>query len=227
MSGITKACLTLVASAVLVITMATPVAAAERDPGPPQIVGVPDSTPAEPDAPTIPSGDFTLDAPAPAAPRQLTARVHPLDLEHLDFDALEVVERDQFSTVYRLPTGGRIAVLGDAPVNVERDGEWVETNTQLERTADGWGVDDHPLAPEFPTRSDDAVTVSNGDDQLSWRLLGADTSPAPSRCGGMARRERHATVFGAIYPITSAAQGQCNIWEECAGYEGGGYTQCM
>ncbi|MGE3191858.1 MAG: hypothetical protein AB7K08_00140 [Microbacteriaceae bacterium] len=40
MSGITKACLALVGSAVLVITMATPVAAAEPDPGPPQIVGV-------------------------------------------------------------------------------------------------------------------------------------------------------------------------------------------
>lgn len=210
MSGITKACLALVASAVLVITMATPVAAAERDPGPPQIVGVPESTPAEPEAPTIPSGDFTVDAPAPVAPRQLTARVHPLDLEHLDFDTLEVVERDQFSTVYRLPTGGRIAVLGDAPVNVERDGEWVEATTQLERTADGWGVDDHPLAPEFPTRSDDAVTVSNGDDQLSWRLLGADDVPGsvPMRRDGTTGALRYRDAVGGsdlLYDVNSSA----------------------
>src|SRR5690606_37989427 len=126
--------------------------------------------------PQLPEGDFAVDASQNAAkPVGASARVtQPVDMASLDIDALPVLERDEFTTTYELPDGRRLAALGEAPLNVEVDGEWVPVDEKLARVVGGWEAAEHPLAPEFSQRSGgDVVTVKSDDYSLSWRLLGA------------------------------------------------------
>lgn len=174
-----RSSIAVLASTVLVATMAAPVAAAEVE-NPvdlSKVLPAPASTPAQALDPQVPVGDFAVDETSSTAklvgvPR--TAKPEPLDLSGLDLDSLEVVSRDEFSTVYELPNGLKLAAVGQSPLNVEVDGDWVPVDEKLDRVVGGWKAEEHPLAPEFAQRSGGEVaTVSSGDYTLSWRLLGA------------------------------------------------------
>jgi RHS repeat-associated protein len=168
------------ASSVLVVTMVTPSAAqpvvVQADPDLSVVLGAPTSTPAKALKPQLPEGDFAVEASRNvASPVGASARVdRPLDLASLDFDALPVVGRGEFSTSYQLDDGLKVAVISDAPANVRSGGEWVPVDTKLERKVGGWEAVDHPLSPEFAQRSGgELATVTDGEVSLSWRLLGA------------------------------------------------------
>jgi len=86
-----------------------------------------ESTAAGPVTPSVPEGDFSLDRVPIAVEMPSRSFMRPLrvDLEKVDLDDLEVVDRDRFSTTYDGPLGTSIVVLGEIPQNVEIDGEWV------------------------------------------------------------------------------------------------------
>ena len=147
------------------------------------VLTAPDSTPAEPVAPTIPAGDFTSDA-ASLPPVQTTQSIvdllkarpdeTPVDLDSLDLDALPVTNRDEFSTTYNIAGPQNLMILGQVPVNAKVDGQWVPIDTDLTRSEDGWVDEEHPLSPEFSrTSGGDVVQVTNEDSEMSWRLIGA------------------------------------------------------
>ncbi|GMA89953.1 hypothetical protein GCM10025869_04820 [Homoserinibacter gongjuensis] len=104
--------------------MVTPSAAqpvvVQADPDLSVVLGAPTSTPAKALKPQLPEGDFAVEASRNvASPVGASARVdRPLDLASLDFDALPVVGRDEFSTSYQLDDGLKVAVISDAPANV-------------------------------------------------------------------------------------------------------------
>ena len=166
----------VIASAVLVVTVVTPVHAEEVPPPPVDVLAAPASTPAEPLKPQVPTGEFSVEAPAEAAqPVGASARVaKPIDFANLDLASLSVLERDEFTTTYELPNGLRLAAVSEVPLNVRVDGEWVPADDKLARVVGGWEAAKHPLAPEFSQSSaGDVVTVTSDDYSLSWRLLGA------------------------------------------------------
>lgn len=176
-----RSCLAVVVSLVLVVTLVTPASAGEEsaqaDPDLSVVLPAPESTPAEVPAPQLPSGDFSTGevSRGPKLFRVATkVRMEPLDLSKLDIESLQVVSRDEFSTVYSLGDGRRLAALSDAPSNVRSEGSWVPIDTRMERVVGGWRVEDHPMSPVFSQRAGgEVVTVSSGDAELSWRLLGA------------------------------------------------------
>lgn len=149
-------------------------AVADEDAG--SLLPAPVSTPAEPVTPTIPEGEFTVDPlpvsePVESGPEPLPEQVVPGDLESGEGT---VVSRDEFSTMYELADGRQVAVLGQVPLNVEADGEWVPADGKLTRVVGGWEAREHPLAPEFSQRSDgEIVSVSADGYSLGWSLLGA------------------------------------------------------
>ncbi|MBA4248638.1 MAG: hypothetical protein C0444_10150, partial [Microbacterium sp.] len=140
-----------------------------------------ESSPAEAVAPTVPEGDFGLDR-LPALidlPARSFTRPMKIDLDKINLDDREVVDRDRFSTTYEGPRGTSIAVLGETPQNVEVDGEWVATDDSLNRNTSGWQADLHPLAPEVSSRAGgEIVSMTDGEYEVSWRLLGAANSKA-------------------------------------------------
>ena len=137
-----------------------------------------ESTPAEEVTPTIPEGDFSLDR-APEAldvPQRSMNRPTVLDLDKIDLESLEAVSRDQFTTTYDGPRGTSIVSIGEVPQNVEVDGEWVPIDETLEKTGTGWESELHPLTPEVASFSNgDVLSVSDGEFEVSWRLIGAAT----------------------------------------------------
>ena len=123
----TRLTLSAVATIALVLGVVTPVAAeeAEAPPAEQQLLPVVESTPADAVTPTVPEGVFEPGIVTEHSPRQLAGHDDgPIDFSALDLDELEVVSRDEFSTVYELPNGAQGALLGEAPVNVRRDGAW-------------------------------------------------------------------------------------------------------
>ena len=182
-------------SGVLVVTLISPVAAAEHGSDPGGILPAPESTAAEAETPTIPEGSFTPEPVTQNLIRQKSAAdPRPIDLENLDLDSLPVLERDEFTTAYDLPGSRQVAVLGDTPLNVEIGGEWVPVDETLAGAGGGWVNEEHPLAPEFSRRSGgEVVTVMSGEYELGWRLLGAAMCVAFCRSSATARREIFAT----------------------------------
>jgi len=172
-----RASLAVIVSGVLVVTMVSPAQAEDSPADLGVVLPAPGSTPAEVRAPELPSGDFSADDTS-SSPKLVGVPAKPkmesLDLSKLDLDSLEVVSRDEFSTVYALPNGLKLAAVGETPQNVEVDGDWVPVDEKLARVVGGWEAAEHPLAPVFSQRSGGEVaTVTSGDYSLSWRLLGA------------------------------------------------------
>ncbi|MFT4285139.1 MAG: PA14 domain-containing protein, partial [Protaetiibacter sp.] len=172
-----RASVAVIVSGVLVVTMVSPAQADDSPADLGVVLPAPDSTPAEVRAPELPSGDFSADDTS-SSPKLVGVPAKPrtesLDLSKLDLDSLEVVSRDEFSTVYALPGGLKLAAVGETPQNVEVDGDWVPVDEKLARVVGGWEAAEHPLAPVFSQRSGGEVaTVTAGGYSLSWRLLGA------------------------------------------------------
>jgi hypothetical protein len=161
---------------------ATPALAADGSDVPAPLPVV-ESTAADPVLPTIPAGDFSVDAgdlstvvpvvvPELRGKRPSSAQFDP---SKVDFDELPVTDRELYSTTYQLPNGNKVLELGEHPQNVMVDGEWVAVDGALESVAEGWVGEKNPLTPEFALRADgDVLTVHDDDVSLSWRLLGAD-----------------------------------------------------
>jgi hypothetical protein len=180
-AALVRSVVAAVASAALVVTMVVPAEGAELA-APPVVLPAVDSTAAEPVAPTVPDGDFSLvdgdlsvgDLGAAAVPGK-SAAPSVLDLGKLDVHDLQVLDRDQFSTTYDIPGAHQVAVLSEYPQNVQVDGVWVPANNLVAQNPDGWSVERHALTPEFSSSADgEVLTVSSDDVSLSWRLLGAE-----------------------------------------------------
>ena len=112
-------------------------------------LSVVESTAAESVVPVVPEGDFSLDRLPTAIdlPARSFTRPNLIDLDKVDLDDREVINRDRFSTAYEGPRGTSIVVLGETPQNVEVDGKWVATDDALSRSDSGWQADLHPLTP--------------------------------------------------------------------------------
>lgn len=110
--------------------------------GSPDVLPAPPSSPAKAITPSVPEGEFELPSPvATAVPVPVdgaVGEVAPMDVSALDFDALPVVGRDEFSTRYRLADGQYVAALGEAPLNVHVDGAWAPVDTRLVRADVPW-----------------------------------------------------------------------------------------
>jgi RHS repeat-associated protein len=177
---LTRSVVAAVASLTLVVTMVVPAEGAELE-DPPTVVAAPDSTPAEPGVPSVPVGDFSVDADdlstvqgsySVAVKRMSQPR---FALGKYDMDELPVVDATEFTSTFELPNGSLVMQVSEFPINVEVDGEWVGIETRLDRVPQGWETIEHPLAPVFALRADGEVfTANDGDAALSWRLLGAD-----------------------------------------------------
>lgn len=141
------------------------------------------STAADPVAPTVPEGDFSVDetdlstvvpavVPTSRGKMPWSAKFDP---SRTTLDDLPVTDRDLYSTTYELPNGSQVVELGEVPQNVIVDGDWVDVDGTLERNGDGWVGERNPLTPEFSLRADgEVLTVHDDEASLSWRLLGAD-----------------------------------------------------
>ena len=142
-----------------------------------------DSTPPSPVTPSIPEGDFAFDpedlsTSAGLSESALTGKGRapsPLDLDDLDVESLPVLERDEFTTTYDVPGPGpgELISVNEYPQNVLVDGDWVAANGRLDRTSDGWVGARHPLSPTFSRSASGAMTVTDGEVTMSWRLIGA------------------------------------------------------
>lgn len=183
----------MIASAGLVVSIVTPTDVAHAAPSsfdPAKVLPPVESTAAAAVAPTVPEGDFAVDADDPSSSVNLgasagvTKRRHSsLTLADIDLTEVEVVQREEFATYYELPDGRMGAALTDFPQNAQVDGEWVAVDRTIERTSDGWSNAEHPLVPEFSdSASGEVLTLTRDGVSLSWRLLGAaDVEGAPGR----------------------------------------------
>ena len=163
-----RAALAAFVSAVLVVTVVTPVEAAPLPFDPSVVLSATDSTPAEVATPTIPAGDFAADIArrpvlsAEAVLSQLKRRPADVPLSSLDLDALPVTARNEFSTTYDGPGSKEIVELGYAPLNVKVDGKWVQIETGMSQNVSGWVEKAHPLSPQFSrTAGGEVVTMTS------------------------------------------------------------------
>jgi RHS repeat-associated protein len=186
-----------VASLALVVTIFTPVQAAEAEEVFESGVVPPIESPAvEVPESVVPEGDFssltgeaetasgagveffTEESILPARQRAEPSKAAAID--PLDLATAEVLERSEFETVYENPEGGGTIVSSMVPLNAEAsDGEWVPIDTRLSQEADGsWSTDEHPLDPSFsPSAADDGVfEVSRDGYHVSFTLEGAAES---------------------------------------------------
>lgn len=177
-----------VTSALLVVTVLTPVAASAAPVDPGLVLPATDSTPAEAVTPTIPAGDFGRDIAQPSALSteavisQLKRRPADVPLSSLDLRSLPVTARNEFSTTYDGPGSKTIVALGYAPLNVKVDGKWVEIETGMSLNSSGWAEKAHPLSPQFSrTSGGEVVTMTSDGSTLSWELLGTADDVAPIR----------------------------------------------
>jgi len=133
-----RASIAAICSGVLVVTVVSPVAAEEPPADLAAVLPLVASTPAEPEMPSVPAGDFVVEeAPVEQKPSVKSGGTRAeLDLSEVDLDDLEVAERDEFTTTYEMPDGTKLAVLGQTPQNVEVDGEWVPVDTHMDRVTE-------------------------------------------------------------------------------------------
>lgn len=188
----------MVASAVLVFSVVSPVRAAESAPAEdvfePGIVPLVPSPAVEMPASTIPEGDFSdLAAEAAATPSDESAGHVPSQVlapevsvtprvavsESGEIRDGEVVDRSEFQTVYENPDGSQRTVVSTGPINAKNDeGDWVPVSTHLSAESDGsWSTDAHPLDPTFESDTDGGVfSVTRDGYHVSFELLDADTA---------------------------------------------------
>lgn len=90
-------------------------------------------------------------------------------------DGMSVESRSETVTTYGDDSGRRVTQLSNMPSGVETEGGWVDPNTSLSSTDEGWVVENHPLNPTFADAADvdDAVTLSRQGHDVSFSLVGA------------------------------------------------------
>lgn len=178
-----------VLSAVLVVTVVTPVAADEVEPTPTPIdVPMLVSEPLEAPVSTTPEGDFSeIVPPVPTVvekriggQRQALPEVAEPTESTFDSTTSEVVERTEFTTTYQNPDGSLTTQVGSGPLNAEGNSdEWVPIKTFVDHNADGtWSTDLHPLEPTFAAdaEAENAFSVSRDGYEIGFTLVGADSS---------------------------------------------------
>ncbi|WP_167050980.1 PA14 domain-containing protein [Salinibacterium sp. ZJ77] len=178
---VVRATVSLATAVVLVVTVVTPVAAEDVPADPSALVSPAPSTEAPQEASEVPGGTFDPADPTGVVPatKSIKRDTRPLDIGKLDIGSLEAIERDEFSTLYELPGERQLLSVGETPLNALVDGEWVAVQNDVDRTSAGWGIEAHPLAPEFARSAvAEVMSVSSGDASVSWRLLGAADSRA-------------------------------------------------
>jgi hypothetical protein len=184
--------LAVIVSTALLTSLATPVAAAERE-----AVFHPEILPPIPSdrvklpKPQTPSGDFTgadqLDTGVvlPGKGVSLRRSITPVKSEPIDPRALprdsELVQRREFQNVYKNPDGTFTTEVGAESLNArDQHGKWVPVSTDLDEQADGsWSTEEHPFDPAFAARADDPnlLTISRGGYDVVFALDGAAPSP--------------------------------------------------
>jgi RHS repeat-associated protein len=170
------------AAAVLTVSVLTPVSAiAAEDEFDAVILPPVESTVAEPRDPVIPEGEFDPGSPDIEGRPETQPDPGPATAEALKgFDPAEaeVNDRDQLTTTYEVSDGVYVTEVGQTPLNVRVDGEWVPVSTELTTKEDGWVADKHPLAPEFAESAGGEIyRVHNDGYELSVTLLGSDDVP--------------------------------------------------
>ncbi len=182
MSRLANVSVAALISAVLVVTLISPVAADEVEPTPvdvPMLV----SPPLELPVTTAPEGDFT-DVALPVQAQEVRRGVGPrpelpVDVPEVDITETNLQERTEFTNVYS-EGGVTRSEIGATPINATNDdGEWVPINTHVMRQADGtWLADVHPLDPAFAPKADaeGAYSISRGGYEIAFTLEGAASS---------------------------------------------------
>ncbi|WP_309733287.1 PA14 domain-containing protein [Microbacterium sp. SORGH_AS_0428] len=135
-------------------------------------------------APEVPEGDFEVPQNATTVtsevPVSTDAVVPPAmsnaaDPGAISTDGMSVESRSETVTTYGDESGRRVTQLSNMPSGVETEGGWVDPNTSLSSTDEGWVVENHPLNPSFADAADvdDAVTLSRQGHDVSFSLVGA------------------------------------------------------
>ncbi|WBU36910.1 PA14 domain-containing protein [Homoserinibacter sp. YIM 151385] len=157
------------------------------DPGTHSAVPLIPNAVVEGEAQFVPQGDFSGDASLSAGDTEVST---PAEGAGVDADVLEdfvpaesdVISRSLYETVYDAGDGMNVSLLSRLPKNVQlADGEWVAASDEVVSAGGGDLVaDEHPLAPEFENSSSnpDLLTVTDGDYDVSFSLLGAAARPA-------------------------------------------------
>jgi RHS repeat-associated protein len=181
-------------SAVLVVSVVTPVEAAPAVAKPQKGLEVPalpesaDPTAAA-DPSEVPQGSFD----SPPALREETPTpadsVDPSagsDVSDFDPDGKPVVARDEFSTTYEGAGDSKVSAVSPTPVNVQDDGgDWVPIQTDLATTGPmswlgqgGAEVKLHPLQPEFAEHADDTslLKLTSDGESIGFALKGSADS---------------------------------------------------
>ncbi|MGD9713340.1 MAG: hypothetical protein AB7V46_14910, partial [Thermomicrobiales bacterium] len=184
--------LAVVVSTALLTSLATPVAAAEREAVfHPEILPPIASDPVKLPKPLTPSGDFSgldqLDTGVVTLGRRVSSRaaITPVQSEPIDPRMLpsesELVQRREFQNVYENPDGTFTTQVGAEPLNArDEQGKWVAVSTDLDEQPDGsWSTEEHPFDPAFAATADDPelLTISRGGYDVVFSLVGAAGSP--------------------------------------------------
>ncbi len=214
----------ILASVVLVVSLATPAAADERVPTAPLDVaaeaveipgmgelsagdvkelGLPDVAGEDP-APAMPVGDFSsllAEREAPPLEEVVLPKVDtPVDMKKLAAEAegLPVASRDETTTTYQRGDGSFIQRMSTEPLNVQdARGRWVPISNEITRSSGGLRVGAHPLKPRF-SESEKApaqVTVSRSGHDVSFAPNGF-ASVTPEVVGA----DRAAVVYRGVQP---------------------------
>ena len=165
-----------------VLTPIAPAEAVQASEPAPSAAEVPVMASAELDVPdlSMPEGDFggfeaeTVDLGRGAMVQ--SPSVAPVDVEDL-----VPVNREEYANTFDAGDGLMLTEVSAEPLNVMVDGEWTEVSTTLGFDwADGWGIEDHPLQPEFGhlAGGDDAFTVTSGGFEVGFTLREAGASLA-------------------------------------------------
>ncbi len=96
------------------------------------------------------------------------------DHQALALDESELVDREEFTNVYKNDDGTFTKEIFIEPVNVQQGNDWVPASDEITHDASGWSAEDHPLSLEFATHADDELTASHGGSQVSFVLEGAE-----------------------------------------------------
>jgi YD repeat-containing protein len=94
----------------------------------------------------------------------------------VETSGLSVTARTETTTTFARSDGATVRRISQQPINVRlADGSWGDISTSVEKVDGDWVVEDHPLQPVFQSsaEADDAVTVTRGDHEVSFSLVGA------------------------------------------------------
>jgi RHS repeat-associated protein len=196
---VVRGSISLAVSAVLVVTVVSPVQAEDAPPAPIGVLPVVASTAAPVESSEVPDGEF--DVPVAALeggdPESgVVAAVEPIDPETVEAES-DLIRQTEFTDTYQNPDGTFTMAAGNEPLNARDDsGKWVDVETDLRRGSDGsWSTDAHPVDPTFAARadSDELLAISRDGYDVSFSLDGA-AGVAARRFGELRRQSVPDTI---------------------------------